>query len=74
MADDAAREDDAGTYETYEGSWSTTSSPGSMVARRARSTASDAPTVTSSSPFGAYATPQRRSIWAARARRSSSVP
>ena len=35
----------AGTYATYEGSWRMTSSPGSHVARRARSTASDAPTV-----------------------------
>ena len=33
----------AGTYATYEGSWRMTSSPGSQVARRARSTASEAP-------------------------------
>ena len=42
----------AGTYATYDGSWRMTSSPGSHVARSARSTASDAPTVTSSSVAG----------------------
>ena len=63
-----------GAYETYDGSGMITSSPGSTMARTARSSASLTPLVTSTSVAGSYATPYNRSKEAAMRRRSSSMP
>ena len=41
-----------GTYATYDGSWRSTSSPGSTTAPMATASASEAPTVTSISVTG----------------------
>ncbi len=63
-----------GTYATYDGSATMTSSPSFSVARSARSTASETPTVTRISFFGSYATPRCCIVWSAIASRSARSP
>jgi hypothetical protein len=59
---------------TKHGSTTSTSSPGSRMARSASQNASLTPTVTSTSSSGSYWRPYSRSTYCAIARRSSNVP
>ena len=63
-----------GTYATYDGSARMTSSPSFSVARIARSTASDTPTVTMISRSGSYRTPRSFAVCALIASRSGRIP